>query len=64
MKIIRHGKIPQEKECQSECHNCKTLFSLTIAEGELVYDQRDGDYIKTNCPLCSTVICINKDKFR
>lgn len=52
MRIIREGKIPEEKTYTVECHYCKTAFEFAQKEGRYQPDQRDGDYIEIACPTC------------
>lgn len=52
MNIIKQGVLPQEKVHQVTCRTCSTVFEFSKAEAQLVFDQRDGNYLKVNCPLC------------
>ncbi len=52
MKILKEGKRPEEKVYRHTCTNCKTLFEFLAKEGKTIYDQRDGNFITINCPLC------------
>ena len=57
MKIIKEGRDPRcGYTVISVCHNCKTEFEWNTNEAVLVPDQRDGDYYKLSCPLCSVQI--------
>lgn len=52
MKIIKWGEIPEEKPMRFQCMRCKTIFEAERNERELVFDQRDGNFWKSNCPVC------------
>jgi len=52
MEIIRRGSLPEDKQYKSTCNNCDTLFSFTRGEARHIDDQRDGDYLVINCPVC------------
>ena len=52
MEILSHGTLPQEITYVSVCFNCKTKYRYKQSEGVVRLDLRDGDYIKTECPLC------------
>lgn len=52
VKIIRQGKNPKDIEREGECNNCHTVFTFTRADAEIVYDQRDGDFLRIACPFC------------
>lgn len=52
MKILKQGQLPENRVYQATCNNCKTEFEYRQAEAKVVYDQRDGNYLAINCPLC------------
>lgn len=52
MKIIKRGTIPSERRWEFTCRNCGTVFEIAQAEAKLVSDQRDGDYLAIDCPVC------------
>lgn len=52
MKIIKQGKLPEEQIYHSVCNYCKTEFEFAEKEGKVVFEQRDGDYVAIDCPLC------------
>jgi uncharacterized protein with PIN domain len=52
MRIIKQGKLPEEKEYECTCRYCKTEFAFRQGEAETVYDQRDGNSLKILCPTC------------
>ena len=53
MKIITKGQIPEERMYRVVCRNCHTVFEFQYKEAQEVFDQRDGNYLKIPCPLCS-----------
>lgn len=52
MRIICQGSPPANIKYQFNCQNCSTVFEAEQREGEMVYDQRDGNFVKFNCPVC------------
>lgn len=54
MKIIKQGSLPEEREYQISCRNCGTVFEFTRKEAELNIDQREGNYLKVDCPYCKS----------
>ena len=64
MKIIKNGKIPEEKSYQCSCNYCKTIFECQMKDGSLIADQRDGDSIKVDCPYCRRPVFISVNLFR
>jgi hypothetical protein len=53
VEIITRGQIPGERVRTCTCQNCKTVFRFKHSEGEYSSDQRDGDAVKINCPVCN-----------
>lgn len=56
MKIIKPGKPEAERLFEATCNNCGCIVEFKHSEGQVIYDQRDGDYIRINCPTCMTYI--------
>jgi hypothetical protein len=52
LKIIKRGTIPADRAYRVTCRNCETEFEFLRSEAELVPDQRDGDYLTSDCPMC------------
>lgn len=51
IEITKRGKLPEVKY-SFKCNNCKTEFTATIQDGMVHRDQRDGDSIIVECPVC------------
>lgn len=66
MNIIKAGKLPEEKQYQTTCDRCKTIFTFKQKEAEYVSDQRDGDFLKVKCPFngCNTYNFVNPNPQR
>lgn len=54
MKIIKEGIDPKKRTYRIECHICKTEFEFEQQEAKYNSDQRDGDFLSINCPICKT----------
>lgn len=52
IKIIERGIKPDDKEYRTSCSRCKTVFEFVRSEAEYVSDQRDGDALVIECPVC------------
>jgi len=59
MKILKKGIIPRDKIYTVACKNCHTRFQFKQHEGKICYDNRDGDYVTIECPLCKEIIYEN-----
>jgi RNase P subunit RPR2 len=55
MKILKRGIPDAEKQYRVTCYKCKTFFEFLYSEAAFSSDQRDGDCLYINCPVCSTV---------
>jgi hypothetical protein len=51
-RIIRKGSLPESRKMELTCSNCKTVAEFTYSEGRPSSDQRDGNAICFECPLC------------
>lgn len=60
IEITKRGMLPKEIVYDGKCNHCKTEFRFSEDEGEVVYDQRDGDYVKIDCPLCTYTVNVAK----
>jgi len=60
MEIIKKGSLPSEKEIKTTCRNCGTVFKFKAVEAELVFDRRDGNFYKIDCPLCKTMVTVSQ----
>jgi hypothetical protein len=52
MKIIEYGDRPEDKVYRNKCGHCKTVYEFARKEAKFHSDQRDGDYLTINCPVC------------
>lgn len=61
MKIIREGKLPEDKEYTATCRRCGTVFTFTRSEGKFTNDQREGASVQVICPLpkCNALVWVN-----
>lgn len=53
MKIITRGQIPEDRVFRFECLRCRTVFEASRRECQYISDQRDGDALRYNCPVCT-----------
>ena len=52
MEIIKKGKNPDDKNYISQCQKCGTQVKFKRHEAKLTPDQRDGDILTVDCPVC------------
>ena len=53
MEILKRGKKPEDKEYEATCQRCKTEIRFKQEEARITYDQRDGDFVTVECPVCN-----------
>ena len=52
MKIIKRGTPPPDAVHTGTCHTCKTEVEFVRSEGKVTYDQREGNIVTVECPVC------------
>lgn len=52
MKIIKRGHDPLTETHRAVCRKCETVFEFDRKETTYVPDQRDGDFLQIDCPVC------------
>lgn len=50
--ITKRGTPPEQLVHEATCTHCKTEYEFTRDEAKYISDQRDGDCLKTSCPVC------------
>jgi len=63
MKVIKSGKLPEEKSCQWTCKKCRAVIEAMKKEGKIFHDQRDGNAVIFNCPECHTENYVDEKLF-
>jgi RNase P subunit RPR2 len=58
MKIIKRGQVPGNEVYRLDCNHCHTEFEIEAKEAKYNSDQRDGDYLSIECPICKTVCTV------
>lgn len=53
IRIIKQGKLPEEKVYRFTCYHCKTEFTAQEKDGNKTYNQHDGTSVTVSCPLCN-----------
>jgi hypothetical protein len=60
MRIIKRGKLPEDKNYEVTCLHCKSIIEFNKKEGQVVFDPRDGNFITFICPVCNNRISTNE----
>lgn len=53
MEIVKRGVLPTEVVHQATCNHCGTVAKFKRGEAEHHFDQREGDYLSVQCPVCA-----------
>lgn len=56
IEIVHRGALPEDKKYEGKCSYCRTVIAFKRADARYVCDQRDGDYLEVQCPVCSRPI--------
>ena len=52
IRITKRGTPPEQLVHEATCTHCKTEYQFTSDEAHYIGDHRDGDFLKTSCPVC------------
>ena len=63
MNILKRGTPPEERQYQGTCGKCETEIHFLQMEGQVTFDQRDGDFITVVCPVCNESIHVATNKY-
>lgn len=52
VEILKRGELPAKQVFMGSCFYCKTEVRCAREDGVFSSDQRDGDMLKIDCPVC------------
>lgn len=53
MRIVKRGKLKEEKFWLGTCHNCKSVVEARRHEVNVEWDSREqSEFGRSNCPVC------------
>lgn len=58
MEILHRGVPPEKKGkvYEATCRRCETVVRFEQGEGRVTCDQRNGNYVTVECPVCGSHI--------
>lgn len=59
IEIVYRGALPEAKKYEGACKYCRTVITFKREDARYRCDQRDGDYLEVQCPVCSRPITIS-----
>jgi hypothetical protein len=61
MRILTRGVVPETVPICTTCRHCHTVFEFLRSEGIVTVDQRNGEMVTINCPVCERVAVIHSE---
>ena len=62
IEVVSVGnKQPENRVYRRSCGNCGSLLQFKRSDARYVNDQRDGDAVVIDCPVCGTEVWTNAD---
>lgn len=52
IEVIVRGQPPEEKVYEEQCRRCASMLRFKRADAKYTADQRDGDFLTVECPVC------------
>lgn len=52
IEVLERGVIPGDKTYEARCTSCKSLLRFRQDDARYYPDQRDGDSLQVDCPVC------------
>jgi RNase P subunit RPR2 len=64
VKILKRGLAPESRIHNGSCRNCQTEIEFEAREAQRVNDQRAGDFLQIDCPICQHKINVYPNAIR
>jgi hypothetical protein len=59
IEVVRRGKAPEDVVYKADCYTCKSVLKFKREDGKITYDQRDGDFLTIECPVCEKHVSVD-----
>jgi ribosomal protein S27E len=63
VEVITRRTPPNDRVYEVTCTTCKSDLRFKRQEGELLRDQRDGDFLEIKCPVCEDRVTCGVDDY-
>jgi RNase P subunit RPR2 len=63
VEVLQRGQKPSERTYTATCRTCNSQLRFKASEAKVTFDQRDGDFVSVECPVCSETVNVNKDSY-
>jgi RNase P subunit RPR2 len=61
--VLQVGQKPSERIYTAMCRSCDSQLRFKASEAKTTFDQRDGDFVSVECPVCSDRVHVRKDSY-
>ncbi len=63
VEVLRKGDRPEDRVYTGTCIQCRSLLRFKRSEARFVSDQRDGDAVVVECPVCKKDLWVSADRY-
>ena len=56
IEVVELGTPPDQVEYETRCQKCQSKLKFKRSDAKYVNDQRDGDYLTVECPVCKNLV--------
>jgi len=56
VEVIERGTPPEEVNYEVQCQKCISKLKFKRSDAGYVSDQRDGNYLTVECPVCRNLV--------
>ncbi len=60
VEILVNGQKPEDRQYTALCRKCNSLLRFKRSEATFIPDQRDGDMVRINCPVCKNPVHVSE----
>lgn len=64
IEVINRGHLPENDQFEAKCNHCKSDLRFLRSDARFTSDQRDGDFVTVDCPVCSHAVHVASSKGR
>lgn len=63
IEILEKGTPPAARTYTARCRKCTSLLRFAQSDAEYQHDQRDGDFLAIECPVCRAALTVYASQF-
>ena len=62
IEIIERGSLPENDVFDAQCWKCRSKLRFLRSDAKLTSDQRDGDFLTVECPVCGEPVTMGAQR--